>query len=62
MQTKLLYTLFLIFLLTPFTLIRAESKGVVTGTVVDSEDNQPIPSAAVWIDELALGDLSLIHI
>ncbi|MBD3218202.1 MAG: TonB-dependent receptor plug domain-containing protein, partial [candidate division Zixibacteria bacterium] len=58
MQTKTFYTAFLIFLLIPFSLIRAESKGVVTGTVLDSEDNQPIPSAAVWIDELALGDLT----
>ncbi len=58
MQTRIFYTALLILLLIPFSLIKAESKGVVTGTVIDSEDNQPIPSAAVWIDELALGDLT----
>lgn len=58
MKSSLIYKLIAVLVLLPLTLLVAEPKGVVKGIVVDSADDQPIPGAAVWIEELALGDLT----
>jgi outer membrane receptor protein involved in Fe transport len=56
-KQKLIFSLFaLIF--AAFSPLQAENKGIISGIVVDAADGQAVPGAAVWVDELALGDLS----
>ena len=54
---QLTLIILLLVMLVPITL-SAESKGTVKGTIKNVETGEPLPGVAVWIDELALGDLT----
>jgi outer membrane receptor protein involved in Fe transport len=58
MYRKPILILILFYLLFSGPAVVAKSKGVIKGKVTDSVDGQPIPGAAVWIEELAIGDLT----
>ncbi len=58
MKLSRLLTLSVCLLLLCAAQLSAESKGAVSGTVYDSDDGSSLPGVAVWIEELAQGDLT----